>query len=729
MATISGRLMYDPYRTTIPSGSLQGIADVPIVLQNTTTKETLAVLTGLTGNYSFTNVPTGNYQIVEYFGYLGAVQTPGDFSDAVIKDLITSGVVPPISYVSNPPLNTTNLDCTSPNTLLINVSDADITNLTILNGPVKYVPIEDIMDKQVIVSDDNLITIAENGTFGSYPSGTPSYTFADSTYVGIGEGFKFINGIPHDGYYAIENITSPTASGYTWWSFADHTTGNETGRSMIINGDNPGGLLFNETVALKPNTYYLFSAWILNMIKRTGYQAPALGVRLLDENGQILVEQTLGQEIPANPYVPEWVQIGSIIYSNNHSSLTVQFLSQGPAAIGNDYALDDVIIKEVSTPAALPVVKSIDKNNAQIGDIVTYTILLKNTYDYEITNVTFKDILPDGLTFVPGTVKIDDIIQSSFDPNNGFSVPNIDSDVTINISFSAQLTSIPSIIPIINKAEMTYDYAYIKGGIPSSYHIYSNEVPLNISDEADLGIIKTALTKNVKVNDFVTYLLTIKNYGPADAQNVIVNDIIPTELSDVTYSLDGGIIWNSWSGTHQVDTLTNGNTFSLLIRGRIIQSNGIFRNTAEVKSDTVDSNPDNNRSSVDISVVSYADLSVVKTACPNVVINGDSITYTIIVSNHGPQEAIDVVLIDKIPEQLSSIRISLDNGRSWHRWDGSIHLGTMAANTNKTILISGKVNPCAKIEIINTVEVSSKTYDYNLHNNKYTITNKIKNHR
>ncbi len=852
MATISGRLLYDPYRSTNPLASnVQGIVNVPIALQNKITKETLVVLTDTDGNYSFINVPNGDYQIVEIHGYIGAITSPGDFTNATIKDLITKAVVPPISYIPSPATGSTHLDCTSPNTLFITVNDDDVTNLFILNGPVKYIPIETIMDRNVIVLDENLITIAENGTFGLYPQGTKSITFADSTYPGIGEGFTFVNTrAPHDGEYTIENITSETASGYTWWAFADHTTGNETGRSMVINGDFPNALLFNETIPVKPHTYYLFSAWILNMIKRSGYQAPALGVRLLDDNGEIIVDRTLGQEIPANRYVPEWVQIGSIICSGDNTTLTVQFFSMGPNAIGNDYALDDVVIKEVNIPnIEEPLLKEINTNEAQIGDTVTYTITLENNYDFEITNISFKDIIPDGLEFIPGTVIINGISEALLDPNDGFAVPDIPSGATAVIKFSVLVTSIPSINPTINTANMTYDYTFIKGGIPTSYDIDSNEVPLNISGEADLSIKKTLITEDININDTLIYLLSITNHGPSAAKNVTITDNIPNELSDVQFSIDNGTSWNDWNNSYNLASLENKENFTLLIKGILTQSSGIIKNTAEVKSDTYDPDlsnnkstvetpitneadlsiiktlitensqingtliylltitnhgpstaknititdivtndlrnvefsidggktwnkweenyhlsslnngntfillikgiistgvqkikntaevksethdPDlsNNQSSVETTILSYADLSVIKAACPNIVEPCEYITYTIIISNAGPQNATNVVLNDKISNMICNPKFSINNGQSWQKWNGTLNLGTIAANTNMTILITGQVDACAHGEIVNTVIVSSRTYDPNLQNNEYRISTKINN--
>ena len=57
--------------------------------------------------------------------------------------------------------------------------------------------------------------------------------------------------------------------------------GNETGRMIIVNGFNPGSVFFRDTVAVQPNTNYLFTAWIMNLFKVTGYPNPELSVRIL----------------------------------------------------------------------------------------------------------------------------------------------------------------------------------------------------------------------------------------------------------------------------------------------------------------------------------------------------------------------------------------------------------------------------------------------------------------
>ena len=63
MAYITGRVVFDRDRSASITSGDSGIANVSIVLQNITTSLRLTVLTDSNGNYTFTNVPNGQYRI------------------------------------------------------------------------------------------------------------------------------------------------------------------------------------------------------------------------------------------------------------------------------------------------------------------------------------------------------------------------------------------------------------------------------------------------------------------------------------------------------------------------------------------------------------------------------------------------------------------------------------------------------------------------------------------
>ena len=332
MATISGSVIFDRDRSLSISSQDSGIAGIPVVLQNTVSGMRLVVLTDTNGNYSFINVADGSYRIVEAYGETGGVTSPGDFANAVVGN-IPEGVNPPVSAVSNPPTGTTNIDSLTPDTLFVTVAGNELTNQNFYNGPVIYTPIEAIIDECAIISGDNLINVADEGTFGTFPAGTSANTGAPTEpYPDVTPDFTYVLPnpavfTPLDGEYTVQNIMNNSMSAEigAWWRIADHTIGNETGRMMIVNGFNPGAVFFRDTIQVKPNTNYLFRSWILNLFRVNGYPNPELGVQILDENGGVLYSATLGALIPVNTNAPEWKEIGTVINSRNNTSLTVEF--------------------------------------------------------------------------------------------------------------------------------------------------------------------------------------------------------------------------------------------------------------------------------------------------------------------------------------------------------------------------------------------------------------------
>ena len=732
MATVSGRIIFDRNRSATIDAGDSGIANVPVVLQNITTGVRLVVLTDAAGNYAFINVPNGSYRIVEAYGTAGGVATPGDFTLAAPGPVPTAAT-PPISFVANPPAGSTNLDCLTPNTILITVTGADVTNQNILNGPVIYTPIATILDPCTTVSNTNLITDADNGTFGFFPPGTPANTgpavapypnvTPDFTYV-VPDPTKFT---PIDGEYTVQNIMTDAMSNVigAWWRIADHTTGNETGRMMVVNGFNPGAVFFRSTVPVTPNTNFLFSTWILNLFKVTGFPPAQLGVRILDQNGNVLFQQALGVEIPVNINAPEWKQIGTVINSMNNTQITVEFFSEGEAVVGNDYAIDDVALQEILVPTFTPV-KSSSTFTANVGDIVTYTVKLTNTCTSPLTDVFFEDNIPNGLLFIPGSVTVNGVPELGVDPNIGFPLPDIPGGSVTEVTFQVRVEGIPNPNPAINTATINYSYTPVEGGIPGTFSEESNPVPLMVEElpgEADIAVIKQSNQVIAVPGEPFSYTITVNNFGPSESENVLLMDSIPSSILNPMYSIDGGVTFNPWPGFLNLGTLPEGAERIIIIRGTVSpDATGVISNTAIVSSTTPDPNPENNTSTLETPVSAVeADVAVEKQSNQAVAIPGEPYSYTIIVNNFGPNAAENVLLMDSIPSSILNPMYSNDGGVTFNPWPGFLNLGTLPAGAERIIIIKGTVSQDATGVISNTAIVSSTTPDPNPENNTSTL--------
>ncbi|WP_296890237.1 hypothetical protein, partial [uncultured Methanobrevibacter sp.] len=95
--------------------------------------------------------------------------------------------------------------------------------------------------------------------------------------------------------------------------------------------------------------------------------------------------------------------------------------------------------------------------------------------------------------------------------------------------------------------------------------------------------------------DFIYWTVTVVNHGPNAAVNVVVDDVIPKELIDVTFIMAsaGDFKNNVWSGFN----LTNGSSAVLVIRTTVNVTNVTVVNRVNVSSDIYDPDLSNNNAS------------------------------------------------------------------------------------------------------------------------------------
>lgn len=90
----------------------------------------------------------------------------------------------------------------------------------------------------------------------------------------------------------------------------------------------------------------------MNLAKNETLTQPQILVRVTGEDGSILIDNApIGCIISTNTEVPEWKEIGTILNSGNNTSLTIELSSIGSILPGNDFAIDDVELREAQDTA------------------------------------------------------------------------------------------------------------------------------------------------------------------------------------------------------------------------------------------------------------------------------------------------------------------------------------------------------------------------------------------
>jgi uncharacterized repeat protein (TIGR01451 family) len=208
---------------------------------------------------------------------------------------------------------------------------------------------------------------------------------------------------------------------------------------------------------------------------------------------------------------------------------------------------------------------------------------------------------------------------------------------------------------------------------------------------ADVGLAMTAAPATVVATSNVVYTLTLTNYGPSTATNIVVTNTLPTGMVYVSSSPSLGIV-NASGGvvSWTINSLATNATASLAL---LVQANrtGVITNTAGVTTGTADLNPDDATASAVVTVVSpTADLALGLVDAPDPVLVGSDLTYTITVQNLGPATATGVVAYDTLPPTVNFISASPANS---YTIAGQLvtftNLGNLAsgAQTNLTIVV------------------------------------------
>lgn len=460
---ITGSVVFNINSQPNEASGNQPIKGVPVAIQvrgdtnieGTFVGKGIVVLTNSDGNFAFRDVPKGSYRIVEAAGYTGEISNSGNWNSS--KSISVTPNDPDIDLITSPPRGANRVNSLSPNTVYVNVSNSNISNVKFVDAPVEDIYLE--LNNYVTIGN-NLITAGNYGDFGILPNGTPVDTSPITVpYSDFITTFKYVRYVyfkPNDGEYSISNTITNTNFG-TWFNVSDHTTGDESGRMMIVNGSNPNQSIFTTTVTVEPNTNYVFSTWVMNIDSEPNSVLPELRV-IVRSNTEFLFNQPLSSTLRVTR-IPTWRQVGATFNSGNNRRLTVSFISEGGPAGGNDYLIDDIRLLQLQGAPVTNIQKSVDRIIASTGDTIRYTIIFKNSSIQQLTNVIFKDIVPEGVTIVPNTLIINNVQLDESNINSGISLRDINARETITISFEVRVNShVRNGYTISNNAGITYTF-------------------------------------------------------------------------------------------------------------------------------------------------------------------------------------------------------------------------------------------------------------------------------
>ena len=218
----------------------------------------------------------------------------------------------------------------------------------------------------------------------------------------------------------------------------------------------------------------------------------------------------------------------------------------------------------------------------------------------------------------------------------------------------------------------------------------------------DLALTKTASSGTAHPGGQVTFVLAVRNQGPDEATGVTVQDPIPPGLflqsaqpSQGTCTLDREQL------VCRLGSLVSGGQALVSVTYTVAaDARGTLVNEASVFGDQPDPDPSNNiaRSAITVTPLPVpapdpgpqpiANLVVTKHVNHRTAVVGQRLTYTITVTNAGPNTAHDVQVIDASRRPLKVLSIHPKQGSCTTGRPIRCHLGTLASHAHTTITIT-----------------------------------------
>jgi uncharacterized repeat protein (TIGR01451 family) len=267
--------------------------------------------------------------------------------------------------------------------------------------------------------------------------------------------------------------------------------------------------------------------------------------------------------------------------------------------------------------------------------------------------------------------------------------------------------------------------ATLPGTITNTVNLFINGTPKGnatatntVANNAALNITKTVDQTEYNVGDTVNYNIDVVNNGPSNAANVIVTDTLPVGLNYVS-STNGGI-WDSINSiiTWNVGNLAVNDHFTASVIATVLAPGGVtLTNTAEATWAYMDE-PVNATQSI---YIPAAALELTKTVNETDPFVGDTVIYTLIVQNHGPDTATAVNVTDTVTTGgLKFIGVESINYGTYNPDTGVWTIGNLPAYTTATLVLKYLVESAGTIT--NNANVISETWDPNLYPNEAQVT-------
>jgi len=245
-----------------------------------------------------------------------------------------------------------------------------------------------------------------------------------------------------------------------------------------------------------------------------------------------------------------------------------------------------------------------------------------------------------------------------------------------------------------------------------------------VRTQANLALTVDAPTTVPAGGEF-TYRLTVHNQGPSDAKDVTFEDTLPPVVDVLSAnSSQGTCTVKDQAVLCHLGTLPAGASADVSLQVRVQSgASGILANQASVDGTTLDPVKANNALRTETALTRQADLALEASAAPDPAVAGRDLTYTFLVTNHGPSDISDAQVSAALPDGvtfLSGVPNCTASGGTV-----TCNLGDLAGRENRLVTLDVRVAPNQTEPLALQAQVRSAADDPNAGNNAAGVSTAV----
>lgn len=246
-----------------------------------------------------------------------------------------------------------------------------------------------------------------------------------------------------------------------------------------------------------------------------------------------------------------------------------------------------------STITSLDITAEVNKTTAVVGEILTYTVNVRNNGKIFLSDIIVIDPLDPNLQYM-NNLKINGI-PTVGNIVDGVNIGSLNIGETTVINFDVKIISVPPNGTISTEITATYDYnkpanftkrevrnatKEVKPRITISAYI-TVEVSIQvIVANPDVSVCQNCSTTSIQIGETAIYNVNISNSGKLDSLSTLFTTTFPPQLQVTEIKLDGNIISGDLVAGISLGPILSGKSKTVSITVKGIASIIDYRNTS-----------------------------------------------------------------------------------------------------------------------------------------------------